>query len=95
MTRLLRHNGELIVREVEAQFFLIDEEDGNIHHLNETASAIWRLLEGSATSNTIIQTFSFVYPEENVGHLKQSTRSLLRDLVRRGVLVRVKRRGAG
>ena len=91
MARLLRRNLDLFVHEVDAQFFLINEEGGTIHHLNETASAIWRLLEDPTTSNRIIRTFRFLYPDENAGHLKKSIRSLLRDLTDRGILVREKR----
>ena len=95
MISLLNQNNRLVVREVEAQFFLIDEEGGTIHHLNETASAIWRLLDEPATSNKVIEMFRFLYPDENVRDLKRSIRSLLRDLVDRNILVREKQRTAG
>ncbi|WP_281859570.1 PqqD family protein [Litoreibacter halocynthiae] len=88
----MSRNRDLVVREIDAQLFLINEERGTIHHLNETASAIWRLLKEPATANSIIQTFRFLYPEENVWYLKKSIRSLLRDLTDKRILVRKRRR---
>lgn len=88
MTRILMRNCGFVEREVEGQFFLIDEESSRIHHLNETASAIWRLLAEPATSNRVIEMFRFLYPDENVRDLKRSIRSILGDLMDRNILVR-------
>ena len=57
MARPLRQNDRLELREVEGQIFLIDEEGGKIHHLNETASAVWRLLETPRTRKEILSEF--------------------------------------
>ncbi len=94
MSKLLRQNGDLIVREVEAELFLIDEQGGRIHHLNATASAVWRMLDEPATSKAIIRQFRFLYPEEDAKHLKSAIRDLLRDLADRDILNRMKKQHA-
>ncbi|MDJ0638895.1 MAG: PqqD family protein [Paracoccaceae bacterium] len=90
MAKMLRQNPELEPREVEGQIFLIDEEGGKIHHLNRTASAVWRLLETPFDQNAIIDQFRFLYPDEDAKRLKKSIRSLLRDLADQKVLIRVR-----
>lgn len=91
MTRIYHRNPDLIIREVENQFFLIDEEGGWIDHLNETASAIWRLLETPQSANEVIAAFRFLFPNEDVHHIKQAIRVALKDLAARDILMR--RRG--
>lgn len=88
MTRVLLRNPDLIVRNVDDQLFLIDERRGKIHHLNETASAIWRLLDVPHTANEVINTFRFLFPEEDARQMKQALRSSLHNLVDTTVLLR-------
>ena len=95
MGRVLRQNRDLVLREVDGQIFLIDEAGGAIHHLNETASAIWRLLEQPASQNAVIREFRFLFPDEEAGRIKRSIREALRDLADRGILIRERRRLRG
>ncbi|EPX78954.1 PqqD family protein [Litoreibacter arenae] len=91
MARLLRQNEWLDVRQLEGQIFLIDEEGGRIHHLNETASALWRLLDTPATRKEVVAEFRFLFPEEDPVRLKSAIKGLLRDLVETGILKKSER----
>jgi hypothetical protein len=92
MACVFLRNSNLIVRDVDNQLFVIDEPGGQIHHLNETASAIWRLLEEPQSANDIIRTFRFLYPDENAAHIKRGLRDALSDLSDRDVLLRRRKR---
>jgi hypothetical protein len=91
MPTYFRSNSEMIARDVDGEFFIIDENGGAIHYLNQSASAIWRLLDEPATARSIISTFRFLYPDEDVASLKKSIRATLRQLSHLGVLRKQKR----
>lgn len=45
-------------RLVDGEILLLDDENGYIHQLNETAGFVWNLCDGKLSTNEIAQRFS-------------------------------------
>jgi hypothetical protein len=90
MQTRLHHCTGLITRELDNELFIIDEPNKRIHHLNITASAIWRFLEIPASSNQVIAIFRQLYPDADQTMLKGSIRHSLAWMQRKEILHKTK-----
>tara|TARA_R110002124_G_scaffold286736_1_gene468507 strand:+ start:1828 stop:2103 length:276 start_codon:yes stop_codon:yes gene_type:complete len=86
MQTMLMQNRNLIIRELDGDVFILDERDKRIHHLNITASAIWRFLETPARANDVIAIFRHLYPDADQRQLKKSIRQSLAWMRRKDIL---------
>lgn len=92
MARALCQNPDLVVRPVDNDLFLINEEYGQIHHLNQTAAGVWRFLEAPAAVNDIVDVFSTLFPDTSKTDMKAAIRSLVKDLIEKEILIKTDRR---
>jgi hypothetical protein len=86
MQKILCHNPHLLIRELDGELFIVDEHKKRIHHLNVTASAIWRLLETPATANNVISVFRHLYPDADQTLVKKTIRNALAWMKRKDIL---------
>jgi PqqD family protein of HPr-rel-A system len=75
----------LTVLELDAEAVVYDEDTGNLHHLNPTASVVFSLCDGTATAKELSADLADAYgmPAEEV---EVQVRRLLRQLKRAGLL---------
>jgi PqqD family protein of HPr-rel-A system len=75
----------LTVLELDAEAVVYDEDTGNLHHLNPTATVVFSLCDGTATAKELSADLADVYdmPAEEV---EPQVRRLLRQLKRAGLL---------
>jgi len=78
MGKKLHQNPNLDIRELDGELFILDERLKCIHHLNVTASAIWRFLEKPAKSKEVLAVFREIYPDADQTALKASLRKSMR-----------------
>lgn len=90
MKKRLYHNPKLNIRELDNELFIIDEQGKRIHHLNITASAIWRFLDTPASANEVIVIFRHLYPDADQTMLKKSIRKSLAWMRRKDILHQIK-----
>lgn len=91
MKTLLHRNPSVIVRELDGEIFILDERDKRIHHLNITASAIWRFLETPASVNQVLAVFRQIYPNEDQTMLKKLLRKSIAKMRTKDILHQRKR----
>lgn len=63
--------------------FVVDRRTNRIHHLNPTGLAIWRLLEGAATQDSVVSVFAEAFPDtpaETIAHDVDTSIGLLLQL---------------
>lgn len=53
-----KNEAAILTREVDGELLLLDTTTDQIHQLNQTASRIWRLCDGSATIETIAKALT-------------------------------------
>ena len=90
MITILHRDQAVNIRDLDGEIFILDERNNRIHHLNITASAIWRYLEIPASSKEVIAVFRSLYPDEDQHQLKKSIRTSLAWMLRKGILHRRK-----
>lgn len=75
----------LTVLELDAEAVVYDEDTGNLHHLNPTATVVFSLCDGTATATELAADLAEVYgmPAEEV---EPQVRRLLQQLKRAGLV---------
>jgi len=66
-----KRNENILERDVDGQFFLIDNERGKIHALDPFAVGIWRLLENPVSVNDIVAVFLSAFPERQPKEIRR------------------------
>ena len=51
-------------REVEGEYFVIDNLEGSIHSLGQSGSAVWRLLDKPQSKKDCAEVFDKAFPQE-------------------------------
>jgi PqqD family protein of HPr-rel-A system len=82
-----RTRDDLEVVELDGEAVVYDEESGNLHHLNQTATLVFSLCDGTATIPELAADLSQAFGVP-AGDIEQQVRSLLRKFRRMELLVR-------
>lgn len=61
-TSLIARHGKTQFREVGAEIFLVHPDGVQIHNLNPTAAALWRLLEEPLTARDMVDILQTAFP---------------------------------
>ena len=66
MSIAIRRDGSVMVREVDGEFLVLDTLSNQLHHLNRTASFIWRMCDEATMPQTIASALAaeFAVDEE-------------------------------
>ena len=75
-----RRNEEVSIQEIDGDYFLANEENGSIYHLNTIASALWRILETPLDLETIIKLFIYAFPNQCRKDLSRDIKALINQL---------------
>lgn len=84
-TRILRAPG-VESRERGGQAFLTDADETVIFNLNQTGSAVWRVIAEPASFGELTQIFSAGFPEQNPEALARDLSHLIRRMAERGLV---------
>ncbi len=52
--------GAIYTVEIDGEAVLLDEDENRLHHLNETATLVWKCLDGAASVDDIVRDVSDV-----------------------------------
>jgi hypothetical protein len=77
---------DLAVVELDGELVIYDEEQGNLHHLNPTASLVFSLFDGSATVKEHARDIANVYGMP-IEEIEQQIRALIRQFRKSGLLM--------
>ncbi len=87
-----QRNENILERDVDGQFFLIDNERGKIHALDPFATGIWRLLENPISVNDIVAVFLAAFPDRQPKEIRRHVDHFVATLTRADLALEV---GAG
>jgi len=76
---------DLAVVELDGEAVIYDEDSGDLHHLNPTATLVYGLCDGSATVAELAADIGEVFGLP-AGEVERQVRSLLRELRSQGLL---------
>ena len=77
MTRCFRRKAGVTVRVVGSAVFLADGEAGSLYRLNETGSALWRLLERPVPVDEAVAVFRAAFPDRDAADVRNDVVGLL------------------
>jgi hypothetical protein len=75
-------------REVENELFIAAPDSGTIHHLNRTASAVWRALVEPRSAEDVIALFQAAFPDLPKRKIAKDVTDVLAFLTASKLLVR-------
>jgi PqqD family protein of HPr-rel-A system len=78
---------DLTVVELDGEGVIYDEETGELHHLNQTATLVFSLLDGTGTIKEIALDLSSAYGQEPKD-IEDQLRPLIRGFKQAGLLER-------
>lgn len=81
-------NPDIVERRVGESLFLAEAEGEAIFQLNQTGTALWRLLAQPAGLIDAAQIFHQAFPERDYADIEAELSDLLSDLRKRGLIVR-------
>jgi hypothetical protein len=84
--RRLRKIPKLISREVDGEFFVIDDVAGRIHSLGQAGSAVWRLLDQPQSREDCVEVFSDAFPEHGRAKLEELVDGVIAQLDEAGLV---------
>lgn len=76
---------DLTVVELDGEAVIYDEHSGNIHHLNGSATAVFLLCDGQATTKRLAQDIAEIFRIQ-AEDVERDVRALLRDFREAGLL---------
>jgi PqqD family protein of HPr-rel-A system len=82
----------LTVVELDGEAVVYDDETGDLHHLNPTATLVFSLCDGTGTAHELAVDVAQAYGEP-VDDIERQIRSLLRRFRRAGLLRDTENRG--
>ena len=77
---------DLAVVELDGELVIYDEEQGNLHHLNQTASLVFSLFDGSATVKEHASDIGSAY-DMPIEEIERQIRALIRQFRKSGLLM--------
>jgi hypothetical protein len=88
LSGLFARNPDIVERRVGESLFLAEAEGEAIFRLNETGTALWRLLAEPAGLIDAAQIFHQAFPERDYADIEAELSDLLSKLQKRGLIVR-------
>ena len=85
---------DLAVVEIDGEAVIYDEESGQLHHLNPTATLILQLCDGEATVKELSVDLAGAYAAP-FDEIEKSVRRLVRELKEAGLLESLRRKANG
>ncbi len=82
-----KRNPHIVERRVGDSLFLAEAEGEAIFQLNQTGTALWRLLAQPFTLEDAVVIFSAAFPERARADIEAELSDLLSDLRNRGLIV--------
>jgi PqqD family protein of HPr-rel-A system len=73
-----KYRQDLTVVELDGEAVIYDDESGELHHLNPTATIVFNLCDGSATIKELSADIAAAF-EQPVGEVEKQVRTLLRE----------------
>lgn len=77
MTRRFRRRAGVTQRVVGSAVFLADGEAGSLYRLNETGSALWRLLARPVPVDEAVAVFRAAFPDRDAADVRDDVVGLL------------------
>jgi PqqD family protein of HPr-rel-A system len=74
-----------VVKEVESDLILYDTDSDEVHILNPTAGAIYRLLLEGKREDEIVKALRTTYRAEEGNDLERDVRECVEDLLKKGL----------
>lgn len=68
------------------ELVLYDMRAGRLHHLNPTASAVWRLCDGTATLDDIVARISLEFVVREADKPESDVKALVQEWMRAGLI---------
>jgi Coenzyme PQQ synthesis protein D (PqqD) len=87
--RRFRRADGVEAREVGREFFVVAPESRTIHQLDEIASATWRALSESRSTNELIAMFRAAFPKTPKRRIAKDIANLLASLEERHLVVSI------
>lgn len=89
----IRRRKGLMLRVVDGEGFLLDAAQRRIHHLNQIALAVWRLLDEPQTARGITAVLMLAFPQAAAADVSRDTKLLVEMLLKEGLAERISRSG--
>jgi hypothetical protein len=89
MTARYRRRADVTARSVERSVFLARPGRGPVYRLNETGSALWRLLEHPVPIAEAVAAFEAAFPRKPRASIERHLRGLVSVLVEDGLVEQV------
>jgi len=83
---VFRRNPKLAWREIDGEVVIISPDDSVLHELNETASAVWRHIDGKLPLGEIVKTLAETY-DAPVETVQADVEELAADLTAKNLLL--------
>jgi len=80
-------NPDIIVRSLDDEVLLVDNETDAIFNLNPIGTAIWQFLQIPKKDEEIIETLKLAFPDSSPQQIVTDTKNLLRQLVERDLVI--------
>lgn len=81
-----RRNRAASETEIEGEMFLVEPESQEVYHLDQTGSALWRLLDAPQGFDDILSVFRDAFPDIAPDALGHDLRRTLDRLVEKGLV---------
>jgi PqqD family protein of HPr-rel-A system len=81
-----RARADLTVEELDGEAVIFDEENGSFHHLNSTATVVFRLCDGTATMPQLAEDLADAF-DVPVKEVEPQVRTLVGQFRRANLLV--------
>jgi hypothetical protein len=73
-------------REIEGDFFVVDNLAGSIHSLGQSGSAVWRLLDEPLSKKDCMTVFDKAFPQEGEEKIKALVNEIFSSLEEKGLI---------
>lgn len=80
-------NSNIVLRKMDNAGFLADQNNDAVYHLNETATAIWNLVEQPTSISETIATMQAAFPDIPGSQIEQDVRGTFNTLIGRNLVV--------
>ncbi len=85
----IRRRKGLLLRVVDGEGFLLDAAQRRIHHLNQIALAVWRLLDEPQTVRGITAILMLAFPQASPAGVRRDTKLLVAKLLKEELAERI------
>ena len=76
----------LSAKEIDGEFFVVDDTLGKIHSLSQASSAVWRLLEEPQSKSECLKVFMDAFPEGDSVDIEKLVSGTIAEMERHGLI---------